>query len=67
MQEESKLKTYLSSVGLKYSHFSKLCGVSVSTLHGLYHGITLKIQRRNAVKIVKFSNGKLKLEDFGHA
>jgi predicted transcriptional regulator len=49
--------------GVSLSEFSRIAGIGYTTLWYIYNG--RRPSKRTAIKICKFSHGKLVLKDFG--
>jgi predicted transcriptional regulator len=62
-EKENPLQKYLDDKGLTMSDFSRVCKLSLSSIHAICHG--RKMFRSTAVKIVKATKKEVSLEDLG--
>lgn len=59
------LKDYFFETGVSVAQFSKDTGVGIKTLYDHLSGKRKKMHRRCAIPIVKFTKGKVSMEDLG--
>lgn len=65
VEKENALKNFIKKNSLDCKSFAKHCRLSPTTIYGIYNG-KIKPRRQTIKTICRFSEGRLKKEDFAN-